>query len=58
MRAYVVNKWVHPSQLKLVDDAPEPEATEGEIIVDVYSSALNFFDVRCIVSKAFLPVVS
>lgn len=45
MRAYVVTKLVHPSQLKLVDDAPEPEATGDEIIVDVYSSALNFFDI-------------
>lgn len=40
-----MTKLVHPSQLKLVDDAPEPEATEDEIIVDVYSSALNFFDI-------------
>jgi NADPH:quinone reductase len=47
MRAYVVNEWVHPSQLKLVNDAPEPIATGlDEILVDVYSSALNFFDVR------------
>ncbi|KIK46929.1 hypothetical protein CY34DRAFT_75138 [Suillus luteus UH-Slu-Lm8-n1] len=45
MRAYVVTKLVHPSQLKLVDDAPEPEATGEEIVVDVYSSALNFFDI-------------
>jgi NADPH2:quinone reductase len=56
MRAYVVNKLVHPSQLKLVDDAPEPEATGDEIIVDVYSSALNFFDVRCTISQT-LPVL-
>jgi len=46
MRAYVVNEWVHHSELKLVDNAPEPEATGDEILVDVYSSALNFFDVR------------
>lgn len=45
MRAYVVTKLVHPSQLKLVDDAPEPEATGEEIVVDVYSSALNFLDI-------------
>ncbi|KAG1732221.1 uncharacterized protein EDB91DRAFT_1152222 [Suillus paluster] len=45
MRAYVVNEWVHPSELKLFDDAPEPEATGDEILVDVYSSALNFFDI-------------
>jgi NADPH2:quinone reductase len=46
MRAYVVNEWVHPSQLKLVNDAPEPKTTGDQILVDVYSSALNFFDVR------------
>ncbi|KAG2078983.1 NAD(P)-binding protein [Suillus decipiens] len=45
MRAYVVNKWDHPSQLKLVDDAPEPQAAGDEIVVDVYSSALNYFDI-------------
>lgn len=52
----MVNKWVHPSELKLVDNAPEPKAADDEIIVDVYSSALNFFDVRCIVSTTS-PVV-
>ncbi|KAG0707335.1 hypothetical protein DFH29DRAFT_896909 [Suillus ampliporus] len=45
MRAYVVNEWVHPSELKLLDDAPEPEVTGDQILVDVYSSALNFFDI-------------
>jgi len=57
MRAYVVNEWVHPSQLKLVDDAPEPEAAgSDEILVDVYSSGLNFFDVRyhCLFPNCFL----
>ncbi|KAG2150582.1 hypothetical protein DEU56DRAFT_869378 [Suillus clintonianus] len=51
MRAYVVNKWVHPSELKLVDDAPEPEATGDEILVDVFSSALNFFDILQVQGK-------
>lgn len=45
MRAYVVNECVHPSELGLVPDAPEPTPKPDEVIVDVYSAALNFFDV-------------
>ncbi|OJA08663.1 hypothetical protein AZE42_01165 [Rhizopogon vesiculosus] len=52
MRAYVVNEWVHPSQLKLVNNAPEPKVTASdEILVDVYSSALNFFDILQVQGK-------
>ena len=46
MRAYVVNEWKHPSKLVLVHDAPEPVAGPEDVIVDVYSAGLNFFDVR------------
>lgn len=45
MRAYVVNKYVHPSELTLVPEAPAPSPQPDEVIVDVYSAALNFFDV-------------
>ncbi|KAL4073966.1 hypothetical protein V8B97DRAFT_1937400 [Scleroderma yunnanense] len=45
MRAYVVNEYVHPSDLRLVPDAPVPIPQSDEVLVDVYSSALNFFDI-------------
>lgn len=46
MRAYVVNEWKHPSQLALVHNAPEPAIGPEDVLVDVYSATLNFFDVR------------
>jgi NADPH2:quinone reductase len=45
MRAYVVNSHAHPSKLPMAKDAPEPSAGEGEVLVEIYSAALNFFDV-------------
>ncbi|KAN0091096.1 hypothetical protein V8E55_004662 [Tylopilus felleus] len=45
MRAYVLNEWKHPSDLVLVHDAPEPVAGPEDVIVDVYSAGLNFFDI-------------
>ncbi|KIL00708.1 hypothetical protein PAXRUDRAFT_644899 [Paxillus rubicundulus Ve08.2h10] len=45
MRAYVVKEWTHPSKLTLVHDAPEPVPGAEEVIVDIYSAALNFFDI-------------
>lgn len=45
MRAYVVNRNAHPSELALVSCAPVPTPEADEIIVDVYSAALNFFDI-------------
>ena len=46
MKAYVVKRWVHPSELTLSTDVPEPKPLANEVIVEVYSAALNFFDVR------------
>ncbi|KIJ18751.1 hypothetical protein PAXINDRAFT_161556 [Paxillus involutus ATCC 200175] len=45
MRAYVVKEWTHPSKLTLVHDAPEPVPEIEEVVVDIYSAALNFFDI-------------
>ncbi|KJA19906.1 hypothetical protein HYPSUDRAFT_841928 [Hypholoma sublateritium FD-334 SS-4] len=45
MRAYVVNKLNHPSQIPLANDIPEPKAGKNEVLVDVYSAGLNFFDI-------------
>ncbi|KAF8554743.1 NAD(P)-binding protein [Imleria badia] len=45
MRAYVVKEWKHPSELSLVHNAPEPATGPEEVLVDVYSAGLNFFDI-------------
>ncbi|KAH7909327.1 hypothetical protein BJ138DRAFT_1155526 [Hygrophoropsis aurantiaca] len=44
MRAYVINEWTHPSKLTLRSDAPEPKPGPDEVVVEIYSAALNFFD--------------
>ncbi|THH05280.1 hypothetical protein EW145_g4914 [Phellinidium pouzarii] len=45
MRAFVINKYAHPSQVRLTTDAPEPKPKDNEVIVDVYSAGLNFYDI-------------
>jgi NADPH:quinone reductase len=45
MRAYVVKSHVHPSKLPLTNNAPEPKPGKEEVLVEIYSAALNFFDV-------------
>lgn len=48
MRAFVVSEHAHPSKIQLTHDAPEPVRKLGsdELLVDVHSAGLNFFDVR------------
>jgi hypothetical protein len=45
MRAFVVNKLNHPSKIELTKDAPEPKLVPDQVLVDIYSAGLNFFDV-------------
>ena len=45
MRAFVVNQLNHPSKIELTKDAPEPKPVHDQLLVDVYSAGLNFFDV-------------
>lgn len=45
MRAFVIQKLAHPSQIALSYDVPEPTAGRNQVLVDVYSAGLNFFDV-------------
>ena len=45
MKAFVVKEYAHPSNIPLAYDAPEPKAGPTDVIVDVYSAGLNFFDV-------------
>ncbi|KAK7053299.1 hypothetical protein VNI00_003925 [Paramarasmius palmivorus] len=45
MRAFVVKELAHHTAIKLSEDAPEPQVGPNEVLVDVYSAALNFFDI-------------
>ena len=48
MKAFVIKEYAHPSKLQLTWDAPEPVLTPGsdELLINVHSAGLNFFDVR------------
>ena len=56
MKAFLVSEYAHPSKIQLTHDAPEPIRTPGsnELLIDVHSAAVNFFDV----SFLLLPVFS
>lgn len=45
MRAFAVKEFAHPSKITLTNDFAEPEAGPNDVIVDVYSAGLNYFDV-------------
>jgi NADPH2:quinone reductase len=45
MRGFVVSEYLHPSKISVSSGVPEPEAGGGQVLVDVYSAGLNFFDV-------------
>ena len=57
MKAFLVSEYAHPSKIQLTHDAPEPILTPGsdDLLVDVHSAALNFFDVRFLLPQFFLP---
>jgi len=46
MKAFLVSEYAHPSKIQLTHDAPEPVLTPGSdnLLIDVHSAALNFFD--------------
>ena len=46
MRAFVVTDYAHPTKIPLTQDAPAPKLGRGQVLVDVYSAGLNYFDVR------------
>jgi NADPH:quinone reductase-like Zn-dependent oxidoreductase len=60
MRAFVINKYTHPKDLSLTLDAPEPrpEPSNGEVLIDVYSAGLNFFDVSISIHLLVPPVAT
>ncbi|KAK2463267.1 hypothetical protein APHAL10511_004922 [Amanita phalloides] len=45
MRAFVVKKLSHPSNIPLAHGALEPRLGPSQILCDVYSAGLNFFDI-------------
>lgn len=45
MRAFVVKELNHPSKISLSHGVPEPKANDNQVLVDIYSAGLNFFDV-------------
>ncbi len=46
MRAFVVKELAHPSKITLTPSYPEPSKVgDDEVLVDIYSSGVNFFDV-------------
>jgi len=45
MRGFVVSEYLHPSKISVSSGVPEPKAAEDQVLVDVYSAGLNFFDV-------------
>ncbi|KAG6900764.1 hypothetical protein C0993_002188 [Termitomyces sp. T159_Od127] len=44
MRGFVVSDLKHHSQIPLSANVPEPTPGPGQVLVDVYSAGLNFFD--------------
>ncbi|KAF8268474.1 hypothetical protein EI94DRAFT_1727604 [Lactarius quietus] len=54
MKALVISEYAHPSKLQLTQNAPEPVPATGsdELLIDVYSAGLNFFDFAGIVVTA------
>jgi len=45
MKAWQVTSYAHPSKMVITLDTPEPIPGPAEVLVDVYSAALNFFDI-------------
>jgi len=46
MRGFEVKELQHPSAIKLSGNVPEPTPADDHVLIDIYSGALNFFDVR------------
>ena len=47
----VLCKSFGPPETLVIEDIPDPQAGEGEVVVDVTSAALNFFDTLIIENK-------
>ena len=60
MKAFLVSEYAHPSKIQLTYDVPEPVLTPSsdDLLIDVHSAALNFFDVSFLLPKLLPPVFS
>ncbi|KAF8625435.1 hypothetical protein AX15_005394 [Amanita polypyramis BW_CC] len=45
MRAFLVKELAHFSKISVTPDTPEPKPGPRQLLVDVYSAGLNFFDI-------------
>ncbi|KAE9411464.1 NAD(P)-binding protein [Gymnopus androsaceus JB14] len=45
MRGFLVKEIAHHTKINLSYDVPEPQPKKNEVLVDVYSGGLNFFDI-------------
>src|SRR3954471_21499624 len=61
MRAIRISEWGGPEVLELVEDAPAPEAGDGELLVRVSHAGVNFADTHAredaYVSRYALPLI-
>jgi NADPH2:quinone reductase len=44
MRAIRIDEWGGPEVMRLVEDMPEPEPAEGEVLIEVSHAGVNFAD--------------
>ncbi|KAI0768415.1 alcohol dehydrogenase [Irpex lacteus] len=45
MRAFIINEYAHPSKIPVQQDVAEPVSSKNQVIVEVYSAGMNFFDI-------------
>ncbi|KAH7339535.1 NAD(P)-binding protein [Rhizoctonia solani] len=45
MKAIVIDHYAHPSKQLVTNQAPEPKPAADEVLVEVHTAALNFFDI-------------
>lgn len=59
MKAFVISEYAHHSKIPLTLDAPDPilEKESDNLLIDVYSAGLNFFDV-CLSSLLYPPLTN
>lgn len=55
MRGFMISEYAHPKDISLTLNAPEPRPEPGEVLIDVYSAGLNFFDVNISTHGAQVP---
>lgn len=44
MKAWQVSSYAHPSKLEISHNVPIPTPGPSEVLIEIYSAALNFFE--------------